>query len=100
MVYKFDKHYLHLKEEVEQTEEIIIFSKENCSYCLYITKLLTEIGLEYTNLTLGEDFTKSEFYKKFGMDAIFPRVEIDEQLIGGARDTVDWLKLNRYVPGN
>ena len=100
MVYKFDKHVLHLKEEVEQTEEIIIFSKENCSYCLYITKLLTEIGLEYTKLTLGEDFTKSEFYKKFGMDSTFPKVEINEELIGGARDTVEWLKVARYLPGH
>ena len=100
MVYKFDKHVLHLKEEVEQTEEIIIFSKENCSYCLYITKLLTEIGLEYTKLTLGEDFTKSEFYKKFGMDSTFPKVEINEELIGAARDTVEWLKVARYLPGH
>ena len=100
MVYKFDKHILHKKEEVEQTEEIIIFSKENCSYCLYITKLLSEIGLEYTKLTLGEDFSKADFYKKFGMDSTFPRVEIDEKLIGGARDTVEWLKESRYIPGN
>lgn len=100
MVYKFDKHILHKKEEVEQTEEIIIFSKENCSYCLYVAKLLSEIGLEYTKLTLGEDFSKADFYKKFGMDSTFPRVEIDEKLIGGAADTVEWLKESRYLPGN
>ena len=63
-------------------------------------KLLKELNLEYTKLTLGEDFTKAEFYKKFGMDSTFPRVEVDEKLICGARDTVEWLKESRYLPGH
>ena len=97
---KFEDTGVHASYEVEQTEEIIVFSKENCSYCMYVDKLLKELNLEYTKLTLGEDFTKSEFYKKFGMDSTFPRVEVDEKLIGGARDTVDWLKESRYIPGH
>ena len=99
MVYKYDKDFLYKKEEVEQSEEIIIFSKDNCSYCLYTTKLLDEIGLTYTEFKLGKDFTKADHYKKFGMDATFPKVEINEKIVGGARDTVEWLKFNRYVPG-
>jgi len=35
-----------------------------------------------------------------GMDSTFPRVEVDEVLIGGARDTVEWLKKARYIPGH
>ena len=97
---KFEDEGVHASYEVEQTEEIIVFSKENCSYCMYVDRLLKELNLEYTKLTLGEDFTKSEFYKKFGMDSTFPRVEIDEELIGGARDTVEWLKVARYLPGH
>lgn len=97
---KFADTGVHAATEVEQTEEIIIFSKEGCSYCIYVDKLLKEVGLEFTTLKLGEDFTKSEFYKKFGMDSTFPKVEVDEVLIGGARDTVEWLKKARYIPGH
>jgi glutaredoxin len=100
MALKFEDDGVHKSYEVEQTEEIIVFSKENCSYCMYIDRLLNQLNLEYTKLTLGEDFTKSEFYKKFGMDSTFPRVEINEELIGGARDTVEWLKQARYLPGH
>lgn len=100
MVYKYDPHILHKKEDVEQTEEIIIFSKDDCPYCLYITRILNEIGLTYTEFKLGKDFTKAEHYEKFGMNATFPKVEIDDEVIGGSRDTVEWLKKARYVPGN
>lgn len=100
MAFKFEDDGIHAKHEVDQTEEIIVFSKENCSYCMYINKLLTEVGLDFTVLKLGEDFTKADFYKKFGTDSTFPRVEIDEVLVGGCRDTVEWMKKARYIPGH
>jgi glutaredoxin len=56
--------------------------------------------LTYTEFKLGKDFTKAEHYEKFGMNATFPKVEIDDEVIGGSRDTVEWLKKARYVPGN
>lgn len=63
MAFKFEDDGVHAKHEVDQTEEIIIFSKDNCSYCMYIIKLLAEVGLDFTVLKLGEDFTKADFYK-------------------------------------
>ena len=100
MPFKFEDDGVHKKHETEQTEEIIIFSKENCSYCLYVKKLFDELNLEYTEFTLGEHFAKADHYKKFGMNATFPKVEVDEEVIGGARDTVVWLKKARYLPGH
>jgi len=47
--------------------------------------------MEYTILTLEEDFTEAEFREEFGVDASFPRVVIDGNIIGGCRDTVEYL---------
>ena len=42
-------------------------------------------------MTLDEDFTQEEFQEEFGVAASFPRVTIDGEIIGGCRDTVEYL---------
>lgn len=100
MVWKFETEGKHKKYEVDQSEEIIIFSKDNCSYCMYVIRLFDELQFKYTVLKLGSDFTKADHYKKFGVDAKFPQVEVDDTNIGGCRDTVIWLKNEGYLPGS
>ena len=40
-----------------------VYSKEECPYCFKIKKVLELCGKEFVVYTLGEDFTKEEFYK-------------------------------------
>ena len=47
--------------------------------------------------TLGEDFTKDEFYSEFGEGSTFPQVICDDQKLGGCTDTVKYLKENQIV---
>ena len=63
-----------------------------------VTKLnvLDQRDMKYNVLTLEEDFTQDEFREEFGLDATFPRVVIDGAIIGGCRDTVEYL-LNKDV---
>ena len=51
----------------------------------------------YTEYKLGRDFTKEEFYSKFGTGSTFPRVMVGEQLIGGCSEAVKYLKENNLV---
>lgn len=53
-------------------------------------------NIEYTKLTLGEDYTSEEFIEKFGRST-FPRVLRDGELIGGMKETVTYLVANNYV---
>ena len=54
-------------------------------------------NIAYTKLTLGVDYTTEEFIIKFGRGSTFPRVLLDEELIGGMRETVTYLVENKYV---
>ena len=44
----------------------IVYSKSNCPYCYKIKQVLEMTGSDYKVHTLGEDFTRQEFYAKFG----------------------------------
>jgi len=42
--------------------------------------------------TLGEDFTKEEFYSIFGEGSTFPQVICDDKKLGGSVDTIKFLR--------
>jgi glutaredoxin len=62
-------------------------------------KLLEMSEIYYTEYKLGRDFTKEEFYSKFGTGSTFPRVMVGDQLIGGCSgsEAVKYLKENNLV---
>ena len=53
--------------------------------------------LNHVVYTLGEDFTKEEFYAEFGEGTTFPQVIVDDKKIGGCNDTVNFLKEQQLV---
>ena len=74
-----------------------IFSKENCPYCYKVKTVLELTGRKYDVRTLDEDFTRTEFYDKFGEGSTFPQVMCDDEKIGGCVDTIKFLKENQIV---
>ena len=77
-------------------EEFLIYSKVGCTYCDKLTTLMTQYDIPYTKITLGEDYTIDEFVEKFGR-ATFPRVMFNEELVGGMRETAQFLVKKGYV---
>ena len=75
----------------------VIYSKTNCGFCTKLASFMDQKGISYTKLTLGEDYTTEEFIEKFGRNQTFPRVLLEEELIGGMRETVTYLVDNEYV---
>lgn len=73
-----------------------IYSKTNCGFCTKIAAFMDQHNIDYTKLTLGEDYTSEEFIEKFGRST-FPRVLRDGELIGGMKETVTYLVANNYV---
>ena len=69
-----------------------VYSKSGCPYCDAVEKLFNMKGIEYRKYMLGKEFTKEQFVAEFG-NSTFPRV-LDEKgrLIGGATETVQYLK--------
>lgn len=77
--------------------KFIVYSKEECPHCYQVKTVLELCGIDYTTYELGEDYSKEEFIDKFGEGSTFPRVICDGQLIGGAKETVAYLKTNSIV---
>lgn len=75
-----------------------VYSKVNCPYCEKIEKVFKLKGLAYQKYTLNVDYTREEFIEKFGPRGTFPRVLTEDgELIGGATETVKYLKENNLV---
>ena len=69
-----------------------VYSKENCPYCYKVKQVLEFTGSKFVSYELGEDFTREEFYAKFGEGSTFPQVLCDDEKIGGSVDTIKFLK--------
>jgi glutaredoxin len=74
-----------------------VYSKEDCPYCYKVKQVLELTGNNFVVYTLGEDFTKDEFYLEFGEGSTFPQVICDDQKLGGCTDTVKFLKEKQIV---
>jgi glutaredoxin len=69
-----------------------VYSKPECPYCYKIKKVLELCGKNFVVYTLGEHFTKDEFYAEFGEGSTFPQVVMDDTHLGGCTDTITYLK--------
>ena len=72
--------------------KFIVYSKEGCPHCYKVKTVLELCGMDCTVYELGEDYTKQEFVDKFGEGSTFPRVICDDELLGGARETISYLR--------
>lgn len=75
-----------------------VYSKNGCPYCDKVKKVLELTKLQHTVQILDQDFTREEFYSKFGDLSTFPQVVLnDDTNLGGCTDTVQFLKENNLV---
>ena len=74
-----------------------IYSKENCPYCHKIKTVMELTGNDFVVYTLGEDFTKDEFYSEFGEGSTFPQVLCDGKKLGGCVDTIKFLREQQVI---
>ena len=70
-----------------------VYSKDGCPYCTKVEKVLQLAEIKHVIYKLNRDFTREEFYDKFGAGSTFPRVIKDDTLIGGCTETVKYLCL-------
>jgi|TARA_R110002020_G_C16151689_1_gene762730 glutaredoxin len=75
----------------------IVYSKDGCPYCTKVINVLKLAELKHVVYKLGRDFSKTDFYEEFGEGSTFPRVRLDDEVIGGCSETVKFLKENKLV---
>ena len=74
-----------------------VYSKSGCGFCSKLTDFMDKNDIRYETFYLGEDLTVEEFVSKFGYKSTFPQVHVDNQNIGGMKDTVRYLLERKYV---
>ena len=77
--------------------QFAVYTKIGCPYC---TKVIAALGLaeqQFIEYKLGRDFTREESYEEFGKGSTFPRVVLNDDLIGGCQETVKYLRENNLV---
>jgi len=74
-----------------------VYSKEDCPYCSKVKQVLELTEQKFVVYTLGQDFTREEFYAEFGEGSTFPQVICDDKKIGGSVDTIKFLKEQQVI---
>ena len=75
----------------------VVYSKKDCPYCIKIKSVLELSELKHVIYTLGEDFTREEFYSEFGEGSTFPQVICDDKKIGGCVDSIKFLREQQII---
>jgi len=78
-----------INPEANQSTEVAIFTKHGCSHCTKAKALLTEKGLQYEELVLGEGTTITAMRAISNSDTT-PQIFIDGKCIGGNDDLVKY----------
>ena len=74
-----------------------VYSKDSCPYCVKVKQVLELTGSQFVVYTLGEDFTREEFYSEFGQGSTFPQVICDGKKLGGSVDTIRFLREQQVI---
>jgi glutaredoxin len=71
--------------------EIVIYSKENCTFCVKAKNLIKNLGLNYVEKKL-EDFVSTEaMLEDIGKQVrTMPQIKIDNKLIGGYNQLIEY----------
>ena len=75
----------------------LIYSKSNCPYCHKVKQVIEMTGNRFVEYSLDRDFTKQEFYDKFGEGSTFPQVLHDDKKLGGCVDTIKFLREQKIL---
>ena len=79
------------------TMTFTVYSRDGCPYCDKVQQVLILAEIKHVIYKLDRDFTREEFYDKFGRGTTFPRVIKDDELIGGCMETVKYLREQKLV---
>ena len=70
---------------------ILVYTKDNCPYCVRAKALLSSRSMEYMERRIGIDITRDEFLEAFPNARTVPQIVFDGELIGGYDDLVKHL---------
>ena len=63
-----------------------VYTKDNCTFCDQAKSLLSQKGIPFRAVKLGEDISREELLAKIPMARTMPQILQDDKPIGGFRE--------------
>jgi thioredoxin reductase (NADPH) len=77
---------------------VILYSKDNCSYCVKAKSLLNNLGLTYTEKKIENFLTTEALFEEIGKQVrSMPQIKINGELIGGYNQLIEYLMDKKLV---
>ena len=71
---------------------ILLYSKNNCGYCVKAKLLLNNLGLTYTEKKFEDFISTEKLFEEIGKTVrSMPQIKINGELIGGYNQLVEYL---------
>jgi len=71
--------------------KIVVYSKQNCTYCNKAKQLIKNLRLDYTEKKMEEFESVDEMLKDIGKKVrTMPQIKIDGNLVGGYNQLVEY----------
>lgn len=72
------------------SNSIVIYTKDNCPYCVQAKNLFTNKGQQYTEMKIGVDLTREDFMGLFPDVKTVPFIIIDGEKVGGYDKLIEY----------
>ena len=83
---------------MSEITQIIIYSKDNCGYCVKAKSLLNSLGLTYIEKKLENFLTTEALFEDIGKNVkSMPQIKINGDLIGGYNQLIEYLTDKKLV---
>jgi glutaredoxin 3 len=79
-----------MQKQAQMTKNILIYTKDNCPYCVQAKNLFTNKGEQYIEKKIGKDLTREEFMESFPDVRTVPFIIINAEKVGGYDKLVEW----------
>jgi glutaredoxin len=64
----------------------IIWSRDNCPYCVSAKTLLKQRGIEFEERKIGDGYTKEDLLEAVPTAQSVPQIFIDNEFVGGFKE--------------
>ena len=83
---------------MSEISQIVLYSKDNCGYCVKAKSLLNNLGLTYIEKKLENFLTTEALIEDIGKNVkSMPQIKIDGELIGGYNQLIEYLTDKKLV---
>ena len=84
------RHHTEFIQRQARMTNVLIYTKDNCSYCVQAKNLFTNKGQQYIEKKIGKDLTREEFLESFPDVRTVPFIIIDTEKVGGYDKLIEW----------